>query len=89
MEDDLKENARRHRNCTAMAKKRTQEYDPNVIYLKTKELAKMCKCNDRAIKQAIYDKTLSAKKYLCGSCPQWLIHPDEAQRYIKEKGAKN
>ena len=75
--------------ASTMANKRSQEYDHSVIYITVKEIAKSAKCGTAAIYADIRQGLLVANEYIIGvGRKRLLIHPDEAERYLKEKETK-
>ena len=96
MKDDLEHDKELTETYLAMNKERNAgsklgnigRYDPNVIYWTVNDIAKALNTTRPAVQWHIKQGHLEVHKLVTGGKKKNLIHPDEAERFLKEKETK-
>ena len=65
--------------------KNVGRYDPNAIYLTVKELAEKIDVTGETIRWHIKKGNIKAEQFTSSGRLKLLIHPDEAERFLKER----
>lgn len=61
------------------------KYDPNVVYLSVKEIAKDLKMTSAGVQHHIWSGKLKAQQFTSNKSKKWLIHPSDYHEFLKIK----